>query len=84
MKRVGLWAMKIGLMICVGISAIELGPRAQAGDDAINAEMSRIQRGFEIAPFPLNLKDKDRELVGLGGRHPPISDGSSEGRDARI
>jgi len=25
MKRVGLWAMKIGLMICVGIGAVELG-----------------------------------------------------------
>ena len=25
MKSVGLWAMKIGLMICVGIGAVELG-----------------------------------------------------------
>src|SRR5215472_18958479 len=27
---------------------------------------SRVERGFEIAPVPLNLEGKDRELVGLG------------------
>jgi hypothetical protein len=27
---------------------------------------SRIQRGFEIAPVPLNLEGKNRALVGLG------------------
>ena len=66
MKSVGLWAMKLGLMICVCIGAVELGPRVQAGDDAINTERSRIQKGLEIAPMPLNLKGKDRDLVGLG------------------
>ncbi len=29
-------------------------------------EESRIQRGLEIAPVPLNLKGKNRALVGLG------------------
>jgi hypothetical protein len=53
-------------MICVGIGTVELGQRVQAGDGAVNAEMSRIQKGLEIAPMPLNLKGKDRELVGLG------------------
>jgi len=38
----------------------------QAGDDAINIERWRIQKGLEIAPMPLNLKGKDRDLVGLG------------------
>ena len=66
MKSVGLWATRIGLMICVGIGTVELGQRVQAGDGAVNAEMSRIQKGLEIAPMPLNLKGKDRELVGLG------------------
>src|SRR5215467_4682976 len=27
---------------------------------------SRVERGFEIAPVPLNLEGKNRELVGLG------------------
>src|SRR5215467_261417 len=27
---------------------------------------SRIRRGFEIAPVPLNLEGKNRALVGLG------------------
>ena len=54
MKSVGLWATRIGLMICVGIGTVELGQRVQAGDGAVNAEMSRIQKGLEIAPMPLN------------------------------
>jgi hypothetical protein len=32
----------------------------QASDEAI------VRRGFEIAPVPLNLKGKNRDLVGLG------------------
>ena len=35
--------------------------RAQADE-----EQFRVRRGFEIAPVPLNLRGKDRELVGLG------------------
>ncbi len=31
-----------------------------------NDDESKIQRGFEIAPVPLNLKGKNRALVGLG------------------
>ena len=30
------------------------------------AELTRIRIGFEIAPVPLNLRGKDRALVGLG------------------
>ena len=30
------------------------------------SEQSLIQRGFEIAPVPLNLAGKNRDLVGLG------------------
>jgi hypothetical protein len=40
--------------------------RVQADDGEGDAEQSRIRRGFEIAPVPLNLQGKDRELVGLG------------------
>jgi hypothetical protein len=37
-------------------------PRAHADDDTD----SRVRIGFKIAPVPLNLDGKDRELVGLG------------------
>lgn len=33
---------------------------------APNTEQSRVVRGFQIAPVPLNLRGKDRTLVGLG------------------
>jgi len=39
---------------------------AAAADEAADLEHARIRRGFEIAPVPLNLKGKDRALVGLG------------------
>ncbi len=35
-------------------------------DDDEDRNESKIQRGFEIAPVPLNLEGKDRALVGLG------------------
>jgi hypothetical protein len=31
-----------------------------------DADEAKIRRGFEIAPVPLNLKHKNRDLVGLG------------------
>jgi hypothetical protein len=39
--------------------------RLAAHDGVDNAD-ERSHRGFEIAPVPLNIKGKDRELVGLG------------------
>src|SRR5213080_4187198 len=36
------------------------------GDDDENRNDSRVQRGLEIAPVPLNLEGKNRGLVGLG------------------
>ena len=49
MKSVGLWATRIGLMICVGIGTVELGQRVQAGDGAVNAEMS-VRRDLRSRP----------------------------------
>src|SRR4051794_32444258 len=34
--------------------------------DKPDGDESRIQRGFQIAPVPLDLKHKNRALVGLG------------------
>jgi hypothetical protein len=41
-------------------------PAAQAQEDSNDDEGLRVKIGFEIAPVPLNLKGKDRNLVGLG------------------
>jgi hypothetical protein len=42
-------------------------PRVKAtGDDDDDRNESRIHRGLEIAPVPLNLEGKNRALVGLG------------------
>src|ERR1700687_5318940 len=42
-------------------------PRVKAtDDDEEDRNESKIQRGFEIAPVPLNLEGKNRALVGLG------------------
>jgi hypothetical protein len=41
-------------------------PRTRAIADDNDSNESKIQRGFEIAPVPLNLAGKNRELVGLG------------------
>ncbi|HWW88087.1 MAG TPA: hypothetical protein VNZ26_31025, partial [Vicinamibacterales bacterium] len=41
-------------------------PRVRAtGDDDDDRNESRIHRGLEIAPVPLNLEGKNRALVGL-------------------
>jgi hypothetical protein len=49
----------------VSIGSLSGVTAAQADDDR-DAEQSKIRIGFEIAPVPLNLEGKDRQLVGLG------------------
>ncbi len=39
---------------------------ARADDAAMDREAALLRRGFEIAPVPLDLKGKNRALVGLG------------------
>src|SRR4030095_1656295 len=48
-------------LVLVGICGISLH-----GMDDPGKSDSRIQRGFDIAPVPLNLEGKNRALVGLG------------------
>jgi hypothetical protein len=56
--------------IAAGVAAIVLAglsfnsPRVQADND--NSDESKIKTGFDVAPVPLNLKGKNRALVGLG------------------
>ncbi len=55
-----------GLAVLVSLAVVgtSIGYAVRAQDDT--SQDSRIQRGFEIAPVPLNLKGKNRSLVGLG------------------
>jgi hypothetical protein len=69
MHTEGLWhrlgsGIPVVALACLGFW---LGiPAAVAGDEAGEREQARIRRGFEIAPVPLNLRGKNRALVGLG------------------
>jgi hypothetical protein len=51
----------------VVLAGMLIGPgRGQAFDNEGNDNESKIQKGFAIAPVPLNLAGKNRALVGLG------------------
>ncbi len=59
----------LGLVVLVGM--LVNSPRLGQAQEWNNLRPwddreSRVRIGFEIAPVPLNLKGKDRELVGLG------------------
>ena len=53
-------------MAAVLASLVTTGSRVQAQADDRDGEASKIQRGFEIAPVFLDLRHKNRALVGLG------------------
>jgi hypothetical protein len=55
-------------VVCAATALVAalLGPRVLAHDDDRDGDESRIRRGYEIAPVPLNLAHKNRALVGLG------------------
>ena len=64
--------VKIAAGSVVMLGVIVLGglwrgsPSVQAQDNHYDTEAARIKVGFEIAPVPLHLEGKDRDLVGLG------------------
>ena len=58
--------LKASLSICAMILAVFTIQSAAKAEDRDDSRDPRIQRGFEIAPVPLNLAGKDYELVGLG------------------
>lgn len=60
-----LMVLIVALVAVATLAISSHSARAQAHDNGDDQE-SRIQRGFEIAPVPLNLEGKDRALVGLG------------------
>ena len=58
------WGTIAATVVMVGGTlAFSVTGRAASGDD--DSE-SKIQRGFSIAPVPLNLAGKNRALVGMG------------------
>jgi hypothetical protein len=52
-------------LIAAGLIVASQRGRADS-DKSDNSEESKIKIGFAIAPVPLNLKEKNRSLVGLG------------------
>jgi hypothetical protein len=65
----------VALAASIGLRASPQAPAATAPvaqestadeQEPLGTLEERIQRGFEIAPVPLNMEGKDRNLVGLG------------------
>ena len=50
---------------CAAIALLGLGAGTSWGDDD-ERDQSRVRIGLETAPVPLNIRGKDRDLVGLG------------------
>jgi len=67
-QRVRFAVVVAGLAVIVTAGILIKAPRLQAGNDWDDRDdrASRIERGFAIAPVPLNLEGKNRALVGLG------------------
>ena len=60
-------ALAVGAVMAFAPVASFAGNQNNPGnDDQGNNDQSRIQRGYQINPVPLNLKGKNRALVGLG------------------
>jgi hypothetical protein len=53
-------------IILAGVMGSSKRATARGSENSDQSEESRIRRGFEIAPVPLNLEGKNRSLVGLG------------------
>jgi hypothetical protein len=65
-------AMNRGIKIAALLTAFVLvtvltnTSSGQDGDSAAKSEKKRVQKGLEISPVPLNFRQRDRDLVGLG------------------
>jgi len=64
-QRTRKWTL-LSFLACALLFVSTGSRRVQAHEDDSGSNESRIQRGFEIAPVPLNLAGRNRELVGLG------------------
>ena len=65
-------SMKIAVLlsaVLVLVTVLTSSSTGQDGDksaERARAEKKRIQKGLEIAPVPLDFRNRDRDLVGLG------------------
>src|SRR6266516_1302490 len=54
------------LVACVIVTGLIVSSKRGHADEGGDGEGSKIRIGFAIAPVPLNLRGKNRDLVGLG------------------
>jgi hypothetical protein len=70
MKTQQLVKMAVGAVLTFGVIALvgplSTPPTAQAQDNGNSDEEQLVRIGYAIAPVPLNLEGKNRDLVGLG------------------
>lgn len=64
MKRIAV-NVTVAMGLALALSAMKVSAYAEDHERNSNDD-ARIRRGFEIAPVPLNMDDKDHDLVGLG------------------
>ncbi|HEY0767775.1 MAG TPA: hypothetical protein VGD47_07435, partial [Steroidobacteraceae bacterium] len=53
------------LVVLAATGALMTSPRGHAAENGDDEE-SKVELGLAIAPVPLNMEGKNRELVGLG------------------
>src|SRR5580700_7681114 len=70
MKTQQLVKMAVGAVLTLGVAALvgqlSTSPTVRAQDNGNSNEEQLVHIGFAIAPVPLNLEGKNRDLVGLG------------------
>jgi hypothetical protein len=64
-SKLGNYGRASAIFAALIVSGASLSPTL-AHDEERGTDETIVRRGFEIAPVPLNLRGKDRELVGLG------------------
>ena len=64
LKIAAVAALFVGALVVALV--LKAPPRVQAQEDRDRDEAELVRIGFKIAPVPLNLEGKDRDLVGLG------------------
>ena len=56
----------VGVACLLVVASAAQKPTSETAKPPADSELSRIVRGYEIAPVPLNLRGRNRPLVGLG------------------